>query len=162
MKRVSYSDNRQTGFTLVELILVISLLSILAVIGLPKFFEPSSFKIKAAQDLTINTLRYAQKLANATNCQTQFQSAENGQWIKIMMQQTCNQGDFTRTVYNPGTLEPHFSIYLQGLSLVMTPNGPITFFPEGYILTSDRSPPVLSIAGKSFTISPQTGFIHAQ
>lgn len=159
---LSYYASRQLGFTLIELILVIGILSILAVVSLPKFFEPSPFMDRAKYDEIKSSLRYAQKLANATNCQTQFQSVENGRQVQIMMQQACNQGDFTRAVHNPGTLESHFSISLEDTTLTITPDGPITFYPEGHISSADQSVPFIRIGNQTLTISPQTGFIHAQ
>lgn len=54
---------RQTGFTLVETVTVLLIVSILAVFVLPRFFARSSVDARSAQDLIISTARQAQQLA---------------------------------------------------------------------------------------------------
>lgn len=55
----------QYGFTLIEFILVIALLSILAVFFTPHIFSNDDFNAKGFHDETLAVLRYAQKTAVA-------------------------------------------------------------------------------------------------
>ena len=53
----------QSGFTLVELITVIVIMGFLAVTGLPRLLQPSSFQSRTVQDKLISAARTAQQLA---------------------------------------------------------------------------------------------------
>lgn len=53
------------GFTLIELIMIMIIVSILAVAVLPRFTEQSAFASRGFHDETLSLLRYAQKTAVA-------------------------------------------------------------------------------------------------
>ncbi len=73
--------NKHTGFTLVELIMIIVLLGVLSATALPKFFDNNSFAERAFFDDTLNAVRYAQILAVATGCIVQVSIASNSYTI---------------------------------------------------------------------------------
>jgi MSHA pilin protein MshC len=54
-----------TGFTTIELVMVIVILGILSVTIAPKFFDNSVFQARGFSDQMLATLRYAQKAAIA-------------------------------------------------------------------------------------------------
>ncbi len=56
---------RQSGFTLVELIVVMMIVGILAVAAIPRFFNRNTFDSLGFKDETVAALRYAQKAAIA-------------------------------------------------------------------------------------------------
>jgi MSHA pilin protein MshC len=60
--------NKNTGFTLVELIVVIVILGILSAVAAPKFFDQQSYRERAFKDELVSALRYAQKRAVASGC----------------------------------------------------------------------------------------------
>jgi len=62
---------KPSGFTLVELVLVIVLIGVLAVTAAPRFFTASGYDQIAARDELIQLLRQAQlqSMNNSTECQ---------------------------------------------------------------------------------------------
>jgi prepilin-type N-terminal cleavage/methylation domain-containing protein len=58
-----WSTHRQTGFTLVELVMVMVLIGILAVVALPRMSNTDDFRATAFRDEAVAALRYAQKSA---------------------------------------------------------------------------------------------------
>lgn len=61
----SRAVDRQRGFTLVELIMVMVIVGVLAAVVAPKFFDNSVFQSRGFSDQVQATLRYAQKTAIA-------------------------------------------------------------------------------------------------
>jgi MSHA pilin protein MshC len=56
---------RQSGFTLAEMIAVIVIVGILAAVAVPRFFDNATFQARAAADNVIAALRFGQKVAIA-------------------------------------------------------------------------------------------------
>ncbi len=135
--------------------MVMVLLAILSAVALPRFFERSAFQERGAFDDTLNAIRYAQKLAVATNCQTQFQSTTTS--YKIMTDNVCNAGVFTTQVRNPATNQLGLTDNLNGLAINAVPAN-ITFFPLG----NASADATIIIAGRTIRIDAQTGFVRAQ
>ncbi len=69
---ILFQTNRQVvaapeGFTLVELIMVIVLISILAVSVVPKFMDTSAISLQGGAALVVADIRYTQELAMSTH-----------------------------------------------------------------------------------------------
>ena len=60
---------KATGFTLVELIVVILLVGILSVAAIPRFFSDDGFKARGIADEIITSIRHAQRLAMTRGAQ---------------------------------------------------------------------------------------------
>ena len=65
LKSGSRKASGRTGFTLVELVATLVIVSIIAVVAIPRFFATNTFDSRGFHDRATATVRYAQKLAIA-------------------------------------------------------------------------------------------------
>ncbi|NOQ93958.1 MAG: prepilin-type N-terminal cleavage/methylation domain-containing protein [Methylophaga sp.] len=142
---------KQQGFTLVELILVIVLLSILSAVALPRFFSRSTFDERVFFDGALSAMRYAQKLAVATGCQTQFQSTSTH--YQVFRDDSCTSGSFTTEVHHPATGQLGYSHTQSGVTLTSTT---VTFYPLG----NASSDATINIGSRSLSVIAKTGFSY--
>ena len=57
-----------TGFTVVELVLVITILAVLAAVAVPRFFDNQAFRERGYYDELTAAIRYAQKVSVGSGC----------------------------------------------------------------------------------------------
>lgn len=57
-----------SGFTLVELVVVIMVIGILSAVAMPKFFDNRSFAERGYYETLVGAIRFAQKTAVASGC----------------------------------------------------------------------------------------------
>lgn len=81
---------RQHGFTLVELILVIVVLGILAAVVGPRFFDRRVFDERLHYEESLAALRYAQKRAIASGCPVRVQVAASE--YSLSFAAACGEG----------------------------------------------------------------------
>ena len=82
-----------TGFTLVELVVVIALISIMAAVAAPRFANGDIFETRGDAGLLSSTLRYAQKTAIAQR-RTVFavhNAGANPHTVNLCFDAECNQ-----------------------------------------------------------------------
>ena len=155
------TGRRRAGYTLVELVIVISVAGILAATLGPRFFSQSVFSQRGYADELAAALRYTQKAAVVTGCAAQLtitattyaaaQQAASGN--------TCNPGDTTWTtaVYGPdgsaisGTAPA---------STTVSPTGVFQFNDQGQLASSPGT--TLSIGARTITIVAGSGLVQVQ
>lgn len=149
------ATQHQRGFTLVELILVIVLLSILSAVALPRFFDRNDFDERVFFDDTLNAVRYAQKVAVATGCNIRFSISANS--YSILRDDSCSSGNFSANlaIKNPTTNEDGYTGSQANISLTAS-NTNTTFNALGKADADN----IISVGARKINIVAATGFSY--
>jgi MSHA pilin protein MshC len=153
---------RSLGHTLTELVTVILLVGIVAAFAAPRFFGRSDFDERGFYELSIQAVRYAQKLAIASGCDIRVNFDGSGvalhQWISggTCVSSACAGGGLT-AVERPGG--GNFDEPAPGGVSV----GTATFCFDsigrprnaGGLLTVPVS---VAVGGRTISVEPETGF----
>lgn len=147
------------GFTLIELALIIVILGILASSALPRFFDLAGYQQRGFFDDTLNAVRYAQKLAVATDCNVQFRIVGNQFELKrpaAVDRSLCRSttaGDFTLQVARPGSGESSY----QGSQNGVTISNVTLYFNAQGTASSDAT---IELTGRQISVVASTGFVY--
>lgn len=158
--RVFSGFRSQSGFTVVELVVVMVLMGILAANAMPHFFTANRFEEMGFADTTRGSLLYARKLALASRCDTRI-SIDAGGYQLWQRASACGSGNFTRAVQRPGGRDWAASapngIAVGNLDVFFDAAGRPHDHATSTLLTSAR---MVTIGSRSITLEPVTGFAH--
>jgi len=85
--------SKHNGFTLVELVTVVVLIGIVTAVAGPRFFNMEAFQTRGYADELASSLRYAQRIAIASNCNVRFRITAGGyDAFHRNVQATCRTG----------------------------------------------------------------------
>ena len=152
---------KYSGFTFIELVVVIILISILSLVALPRFFSKSTYDEWGFTGELSAALRYAQKLSIASGCNTEIDITATG--YQLMQQATCNSGSYTTPVVFPGGGSSGYSgtapngITLTATNFYFDPVGRPRNITTDVALTSVTT---VTVGSRSIAIEPETGFVH--
>lgn len=85
--------NHHSGFTMIELVVVVMLLGILSVFAMGRLFDQNQFAAKGFFDDTVNAVRFAQKLAISSGCDVRVTITSSG--YQLHQKGDCTDVDFT-------------------------------------------------------------------
>lgn len=166
----SIPDPGQAGATLTELVTVLVLLGILAAFALPRFFGTSDFDARGYFELSIQAVRFAQRTAIASGCDTRVRfdgtSVALHQWINPGSCAADGSGSGLTAVKRPGSSAAFAEnapddvavgsmlIYFDAIGRPRDANPGAGF---GSLLAAQSN---VGVGGRTITVEPQTGFVR--
>lgn len=146
---------RDSGFTLVELVVTMVVLGILAAFALPKFFNLNTYQNRAAVDELATAIRYGQKLAVGSGCAVRvvLTTGTPGGYALQQPQSGCTAADFVNIAGHPVT-NGNFA----GVNLAAPSTNIFTFDSLGRSSTAVN----ITIGGRNIFITAETGSVDIQ
>lgn len=146
---------KNSGFTLVELVIVIVIIGIIAAVSAPRFGKISSFEERGFFDEALSAVRYAHKLAIASGCNIQVQFTTSS--YVLNRDTNCNTGNppsFSQPVRDPAGGGNFSSTAPNGVSLSTS-----TFYFDKIGQPSVNGTNI-SVGTRNIVIEAITGFAH--
>jgi MSHA pilin protein MshC len=145
-----------TGYTLVELVLVLTILGILAAFAAPRFFSQQPFDERAYADALAGALRATQKAAIATGCPARLEIDSSGYRARLPAASGngCNASDTSWSV--PVPLPDGSTISGTASSTVSPASAAIVFSASGML---SSAAPTLAVGPWTITIDATTGYV---
>lgn len=153
---------RSRGHTLTELITVIVLAGIVAAFAAPRFFGRSDFDERGFFELSIQSVRYAQKLAIASGCDIRVNFNGSGfaldQWISggACTANACGGAGLSNV------LRPEGGDFSETApDGVAVGNATFCFDPIGRPRNAGgllATPTGVAVGGRTLTVEPETGY----
>lgn len=149
---------RQSGFTMIELILVMTIIGILAVVAIPRFRDNQTFNSQGFYDETFAILRYGQKtaIAQRRNVCVGFTSSS----VTLTIAPSAGAGiACTTNLVGPNGVVPYRVAARSDITF--TPGVPTSFIFNslGQASPVGQSFGVSGIT-KTITIDRETGYVH--
>jgi len=150
----------QQGFTMIELMVVLLLVGILGAVAMPRFFTVSPFLVRGFADELGSAIRYANKVAVATGCDTRIVTTVSSYDLK--QRASCSSGSFTQDVTIAGGNTSYSGVSPSGVALSVASfyfdsNGRPRNSSSDALLTSVTN---VSVGSSSLAIEPETGYVH--
>ncbi|MCP4276539.1 MAG: prepilin-type N-terminal cleavage/methylation domain-containing protein [Gammaproteobacteria bacterium] len=152
---------KSSGFTLIELVVVLFLVGILAAVAMPRFFTVSPFQEWGFNDELSSAIRYANKVAIATGCDTGVVTTATT-YDLYQRATSCTSGSFTRAVQiSGGDVSGYHGTAPSGITLVASV---ASFYFDSNGRPRDTSGNLLSsavtisVGSTSITVEPETGY----
>ena len=161
MYSLASNNPKQTGFSLIELIFVITIVGILSIAATSKFFDTLSFSSNNYFNEVLNDIRYAQKVAVVMGCDVQVATTANS--LALLTRSGCRTGSFTMAVRDPATGK-NFTKPAPADVHITTTALPIYFDRLGRAHRSSGQVinASLMVAGRTITIIAETGLVYEQ
>jgi MSHA pilin protein MshC len=169
MFALSFIQNRRTcgGFTLVELVLVLTIAGVLAAVAGPRMVDRTAFQTHGGAAEIRTALRYAQKLALAKNREVCVTTAPTGLALRFEHPSApgaaCNQ-DVMRLGGNPSPTPPAVTTYTVTLPTgINLASSAATFSFDNLGRPSPNVGVSLTVGGSApvtVLVEPDTGYVH--
>ncbi|HEY3300015.1 MAG TPA: GspH/FimT family protein [Methylophilaceae bacterium] len=148
------------GFTIVELIAVLTIVGILAAVAAPKFIGSDAFEARGAYGTLQSALRLAQNTAIAQRTLVYAQLNTSTRVVTLCYDAACTTG-----VIDPATKAAYSKTLPSSVTLTASAN-PIIFNGLGQetsnttVTITLQNNVVATEPARSITIEPQTGYVY--
>jgi MSHA pilin protein MshC len=155
-----FASDRSAGFTLVELVVILIVMSVIAVVGMPRFFGVNQFEQMGYADALASAIRFAQKTAVATGCDTRVQVSASS-FALWQRADSCDSGAFTRALSRGGGTQWQGSAPAGVTSSTLDIYFDAVGVPYRHADDNALSESVdISVGERTLTVEAQTGFVH--
>lgn len=157
--RAGVSKLRETGFSLVELVVVLIVVSILAVVALPRLTERTAFDAQGFYEEARASIRYAQKEAVAKRRKVCIAFGANT--VTLRFARTAGTAAACDSdLVSPRGASPFVVTAAPGVAFGVAP-APVDFFYDALGRPSTGQSVTISGDGtRSFSIEAETGYVH--
>ena len=155
------SHKSTDGFTLVELVTVVVLVSILSAAAIPLFSSKSAYDERFFYDDLLHALRFSQHLAIVSGCSVQVLFSISA--YHLLQDASCDSSspDFSQAALRPGVNEAYLNDNLpSGINLVSSVS-PLIFNSQGQALNMSGvviNQATINMGDRSILIEGETGF----
>ena len=151
---------RRQGFTLVEAVVLLSIIGILAAVAAPRFISVSDMNSATAHRQALSDLRFAQRIAAHSGCPVQV-DFNSGSYL-LRQRSGCRTGAFTQDMADPVSNGTPFSVALPSGVTITSSVDPLIFDALGRATTESGivSDVTLSVDGRPLEASGETGLIR--
>ncbi|MAR91893.1 MAG: prepilin-type N-terminal cleavage/methylation domain-containing protein [Pseudomonadota bacterium] len=154
-----------SGFTLIELITVITIIGVLAVVVGPRFSSSTVFEERTFFDDLAQAVRYTQAKAMGTGCLAQIAFTTNG--FTVTVDSDCNSSAFSGVaVTNPDGFATGYTERqaLPAGSSVSASVNPLLFDPQGRALNSSLNivpgNAQITVGSRTLRVAGATGYVY--
>ena len=148
---------KHSGFTMVELVVVLFIVGVLAAVAAPRFFIKQAYSDRGFYDQTLAIMRYAQKSAIALRrnvCGNIASPTINLTYASAAgSSSTCN----TNLPSPVGGTSPFTITAPSGVTL--SPTTTITFTALGSV-SSASATTTITVSSRTITVETGTGYVH--
>jgi len=131
------------GFTLVEAIVLLSIVGILGAVAAPRLLSFGELEAARAHRQALADLRHAQRRASGSGCPVQVDFEADG--YRLRQRTDCRSGSFERELVDPVTNRPPYAVTLPAGVTLSSSTDPIVLDALGRITRDDGTPTSVAI-----------------